>query len=140
MKSKIKTKSNENGSSFGIGQNFDSGRSLVVSANVNKILLSFYLFFLKTDKLKHKCTKVENPGEGIPEVFAKIRKGGAGGQGFHEKLPEGFLYFGYYCFFLTSVFKFAWGVLYFPFFVTEMPSEGLEMMAIDGGNNTLYTF
>jgi hypothetical protein len=31
----------------------------------------------------HRCTQVENQGEGVPEVFVKI----AGGQGFQEKFP-----------------------------------------------------
>ena len=36
---------------------------------------------------KHRCTRVENPGERVWDVFAKIPRGG--GQGFHEKLPGG---------------------------------------------------
>ena len=32
----------------------------------------------------YRCTWVENPGEGVPEVFAKIP---SRGQGFQEKLP-----------------------------------------------------
>jgi hypothetical protein len=45
---------------------------------------------------KHRCTKVENPGGGGPgvsKIFAKIPKGG---QGFQEKLPWGYPYFGFY--------------------------------------------
>jgi hypothetical protein len=38
--------------------------------------------------IKQRCTRVENPGEGIPEVFAKI-PGGGGGQGFQVKLQWG---------------------------------------------------
>ncbi len=34
----------------------------------------------------HRCTRVENPGEGVPDVFAKIPKRG---QGFLDKLPGG---------------------------------------------------
>jgi hypothetical protein len=34
----------------------------------------------------HRCTRVENPGEGVRDVFAKIPRGG---QGFREKLPGG---------------------------------------------------
>ncbi len=36
-------------------------------------------FDFKVDEIlnkSHRCTWVENPGEGIPEVFAKILKGG----------------------------------------------------------------
>jgi hypothetical protein len=42
----------------------------------------------------YRCTRVENPGEWVPEVFAKIP---STGQGFHEKLPGGSPYFGFYC-------------------------------------------
>jgi hypothetical protein len=34
----------------------------------------------------HQSTRVENTGEQVPEVFAKITRGG---QGFQEKLPGG---------------------------------------------------
>jgi hypothetical protein len=34
----------------------------------------------------HRCTRVENPGEGVRDVFVKIPRGG---QGFQEKLPGG---------------------------------------------------
>ncbi len=34
----------------------------------------------------HRCTRVENPGEGVRDVFAKIPKVG---QGFQEKIPGG---------------------------------------------------
>ncbi len=33
-----------------------------------------------------RCTRVENPGEGVTDVFAKIPRGG---QGFQVKLPGG---------------------------------------------------
>jgi len=33
-----------------------------------------------------QCTRVENPGEGLRDVFAKIPRGG---QGFQQKLPGG---------------------------------------------------
>jgi hypothetical protein len=38
----------------------------------------------KKIKNKNKCTRVENPREGVPEVFAKIPREG---QGFQENLP-----------------------------------------------------
>ncbi len=34
----------------------------------------------------HRCTRVENPGEGVPDVFCQNPKGG---QGFQEKMPGG---------------------------------------------------
>jgi hypothetical protein len=30
----------------------------------------------------YRCTRVENPGEGVTPIFAKITGGGDGGQGF----------------------------------------------------------
>jgi hypothetical protein len=50
----------------------------------------------------HKCTRVENPGEGVPEFFAKIPKGG---QVFQEKMPGGGgpLISGFIAFLITSV-------------------------------------
>ena len=47
---------------------------------INKII-----FLLKL-QAKHRCTRVENPGEGVRDVFAKIPRGG---QGFQQKLPGG---------------------------------------------------
>jgi hypothetical protein len=58
-----------------------------------------------------RCTRVESPGEGLPYVFAKILKGG---EGFQEKLPGGSPISGFIAFLLTSVLKFACGVLYLP--------------------------
>jgi len=49
------------------------------SLHFSSLLHSFYLSH-------HRCTRVENPGEGVPEVFAKIP---GGGQGSQEKLPGG---------------------------------------------------
>jgi hypothetical protein len=54
----------------------------------------------------HKCTLVENPGEGIPDVFCQNPKGSWGkGQGFQEKLPGGSPYFGFYCIFINKCFE-----------------------------------
>jgi hypothetical protein len=39
-----------------------------------------------TRQTQHRCTRVENPGEGVRDVFAKISRRG---QGFQEKLPGG---------------------------------------------------
>jgi hypothetical protein len=62
----------------------DSVMSLMITS-------STYLHkkFIKSDSnmlLLHRCTRVENPGEGVRDVFAKIPRGG---QGFQEKLPGG---------------------------------------------------
>jgi hypothetical protein len=55
----------------------------------------------------HRCTRVENPGEGVRDVFAKIPRGG---QGFQEKLPGGVhLFVGVIAFLLTSLSKICLG-------------------------------
>ena len=50
---------------------------------------------------EHRCTRVKNAGEGVPDVFAKIPRGGGG--------PP---ISGFIAFLLTSVLKFAWGGYY----------------------------
>jgi hypothetical protein len=60
----------------------------------------------------HRCTWVENPEEGVPDVFCQNPWGGGGGQGFQKKLPGGPNISGYIAFLLTSVLKFAWGRYY----------------------------
>jgi hypothetical protein len=60
-----------------------------------------------------RCTRVENLGEGVPEVFAKISKGG---QVFQEKVPGGGPPIsGFIAFLITSVLKLVWGGLYLPY-------------------------
>jgi hypothetical protein len=54
----------------------------------------------------HRCTRVENPREGVPDVFAKISRDG---QGFQEKLAGGGSLSGFIAFLLTTALKFAWG-------------------------------
>jgi hypothetical protein len=44
----------------------------------------------------HRCTRVENPEEGLPGVFANIPRGG--GQGYQEKLPGGLAISGFFFF------------------------------------------
>ncbi len=45
---------------------------------------------------RHRCTRVENPGEGVPEVFAKIPRGvGA----FRENFQGGPLFRGLFHFY-----------------------------------------
>ncbi len=69
------------------------------------------LFFQTMMYCKHRCTKVENPGGGGPgvsKIFAKIPKGG---QGFQEKLPWRYPYFGFYCIFINQSFDIRLGVL-----------------------------
>ncbi len=57
-----------------------------------------------------RCTRVENPGDGVPDVFCQNPKGG---QGFQEKLPGGgaggggLPILGFSAFLLTSVLKFV---------------------------------
>ncbi len=52
---------------------------------------------------------VENPGEGVPDVFVKIP---GGDQGFQEILPGGPPILDFIAFLLTSVLKFSWGGSY----------------------------
>jgi hypothetical protein len=59
------------------------------------------------------CTRVENPGEGVPAVFAKIRWG-RGVKALRKNCLGGPTILGFIAFLLTSVLKFAWGVLYLP--------------------------
>ncbi len=74
----------------------------------------------------HQSTRVENTGEQVPEVFAKITRGG---QGFQEKLPRGGggwvggnPYFGFYCIFNNKCFEiFLRRVLYLPSLYTPHP-------------------
>jgi hypothetical protein len=49
----------------------------------------------------HRCERVENPGEGVPEVFAEIPRG------VMAFMPGGPSLSGFIAFLLTSVFKFA---------------------------------
>jgi hypothetical protein len=51
----------------------------------------------------HRCTQVENPGEGVPEVFAKIPRGSR----LSGKLQGGGPILDFIAFLLTSVMKFA---------------------------------
>ncbi len=51
----------------------------------------------------HRYTRVENPGEGVPDVFAKISRGG-GGSGLSGKIARGSPYF-----LLTSFLKICLG-------------------------------
>jgi hypothetical protein len=53
---------------------------------------------------QHRCTLVENPAEGVPDVFLPKS---LGGQGFQEKLLWGPPISGFIAFLLTSVLKFA---------------------------------
>ena len=53
-----------------------------------------------------RCPRVENPGEGVPEVFAKIPRG--------VKFSWGAPNFRFYCIFINKCFEIClgWGVLY----------------------------
>jgi hypothetical protein len=59
---------------------------------------------------KCRFTPVENPGEGVPEVFAKIPRGSR----VPGKIARGPPILGFIAFLLTSVLKFAKGDLYLP--------------------------
>ncbi len=63
-------------------------------------------------KNKHRCTRVQNPGEGVPDVFCQNPQGG---QGFQEKIAWGVPYFGFYCIFINKWFEICLrGVLHLP--------------------------
>ncbi len=64
------------------------------------------LFFRTPLPSTHRCTRVENPGEGVRDVFAKIP---GGGQGFQEKLPGGPPILRFIAFLLTSFSKICLG-------------------------------
>ncbi len=48
--------------------------------------------FVSTDLQRnvpyHRCTRVENPGDGVSQIFAKIP--GVRGQGFPDNFPRGY--------------------------------------------------
>jgi hypothetical protein len=50
----------------------------------------------------HRCTWVENPGEGVPDVFAKIPRGV---KGFRKNCLGGSPYCGFYCIFINKYFE-----------------------------------
>ncbi len=50
---------------------------------------------------EHKCTQFENPGEGVPDFFAKIPRGV---KAFRKNcLGGGSPYFGFYCVFINNL-------------------------------------
>ncbi len=51
----------------------------------------------------HRCTRVENPGEGVRDVFAKIPRGGV--KGFRKNFQGGSTYFAFYCIFINKFFE-----------------------------------
>ncbi len=50
----------------------------------------------------NRCTRVENPGEGVWDVFAKIPRGV---KAFRKNCLGGSPYFGFYCIFINKFFK-----------------------------------
>jgi hypothetical protein len=81
----------------------------------------------------HRCTRVENPGEGVAEAYSKILGGGGEGYVFHNKLPMGAPYFGlltFITFLITSFFwKFAYGILYYTLLPPSPPWVHLWMFS-----------
>ncbi len=57
----------------------------------------------------HRCTRVENRGEGVLDFFAKIPRGV---KAFRKNCLGGPPISGFIAFLLTSVLKFAWGGYY----------------------------
>jgi hypothetical protein len=67
------------------------------------VVADIYFTRLALSFHNHRCTRVENPGEGVRDVFAKMPRGG---QGFQEKLPGGGPpILGFIAFLLTSFSK-----------------------------------
>ncbi len=67
--------------------------------------------------------RVENPGDGLAQIFAKIPGGGgAGVKAFRTKLPGGSPLLGFIAFLLASLLKFAWGSNDYPSPLTPPPS------------------
>ncbi len=68
----------------------------------------------------HRCTQVENPGEGVPEVFAKIPWGSrlsgkiTKGQRFPALFWEVYCNLIEFCFYYAKCFEICLGVLYLP--------------------------
>jgi hypothetical protein len=58
----------------------------------------------------HRCTRVENPGEGVPDVFCQNPWGGSRLSG--KIAWVGPTISGFIAYLLTSVLKFAWGGYY----------------------------
>jgi hypothetical protein len=56
---------------------------------------------------KHRCTRVENPGEGVPDVLAKIPRGVKGVKAFRKNCLGGPSILGFIVFLSTSVMKFV---------------------------------
>ncbi len=71
--------------------------SVNLSTTLSSKLISLYTV--------HRCTRVENPGKGVPDVFAKIPRGGSrlSGKNCLGRDPIS----GFITFVLTSVLKFA---------------------------------
>ncbi len=52
---------------------------------------------------KRRCTRVKNPGEGVPVVFAKIPRWGV--KAFRKNCQGVSPYFGFYCIFINKFFE-----------------------------------
>jgi len=64
--------------------------------------------------MSHRFTRVENPGDGVPEVFAKIPRGSRL-SGKIAKGAGGSPYFGFYYIFINQCFEICMrGILYLP--------------------------
>ena len=69
------------------------------------------------NRIGHRCTWVENPGEVVPDVFLPKSLGGV--KGFRKNClggeGGGSPYFGFYCIFINKCFEIClMGVLYLP--------------------------
>ncbi len=71
---------------------------------MSKMLRLYLIHFGSNDtSLNHRCTRVENPGEGVRDVFAQIPRGGV--KGFRKNCQGGSTYFAFYCIFINKFFE-----------------------------------
>ncbi len=115
----------------------------------SKAFISYYIFnlictwvikiqnFLKNQKKEKKhlvswfpwwharCTRVENPGDRVTDVFAKIPRGV---KAFRKFARGGPTILGFIAFLVTSVSKFAWGGSY----IYQSPSTPPPVCIYDG--------
>ncbi len=95
--------------------------------NSSTVMMSFF----KLSRLRqcHTCAQVENPGEGVCDVFAKIPRGSR----LSGKIAGRVHLFGFYCIFINKFFKtFPGGQCYF---ITPSPLPvciyGVEMLVFE---------
>jgi hypothetical protein len=91
--------------------------------------------FVQKKHYSHRCTRVENPGEGVRDVFAKIPRGVIS---FRENCRGGSTYFSFYCIFINKFFEnLPGGVLFHTPFPPYPPPLCASMITARTTTNTL---